>query len=76
MCKIKVGDLVTPSRRAILQRWFKNYMYLINAELLVTKVEKANTFSGWVVYFHDPCFGIRKWRTDYLELLNFSLENE
>ncbi len=72
----RVGDLVTPSRNAKNQKWWGTVRHLNNAQLMVTDVVKAKSFDGWVVKFHDPCFGERGWNSINFELVNFSLENE
>lgn len=74
---IKVGDLVTPSFLVKQQSWWYNCNYLNSAELLVIAVAKAYTFTGYVIYFHDPIKGTRAWRSQFLELVdNITLENE
>lgn len=74
----RVGDLVTPSSIAKSKSWWKNpaFNYMLTAEFLVTKVVKGITIDENIIHFHDPKYGIRKWRESYLTLVNFSLENE
>lgn len=78
MCKIRAGDLVTPSSVAKRQHWWKNsdFSYMLTGEFMVTKVEGGKTINENVIYFHDPLFGTRKWRESYLTIVNFTLENE
>lgn len=72
----RVGDLVTPSHFAKNQKWWNTVRHLNNAQLMVTEVIRAKTFEGWIVKFHDPCYGERGWNSIRLEHVNFSLENE
>lgn len=76
MGTIKVGDLVTPSSRAKTQDWWSNVCYLSNAELLVTKIEIGYTDGQPLIYFHDPKFGTRRWKSHNLTKVVFTLENE
>ncbi|AJT60759.1 hypothetical protein [Citrobacter phage CVT22] len=79
MCKIKVGDLVTPSHIAKRQRWWRDnaFSYMLGGEFMVIKVEKGVSINENVVYFHDPILGARRWRESYLDVVSpFSLENE
>lgn len=75
-CPFRAGDLVIPSKLVMQQRWFSSCSHLRNVEMMVARVVRASTFDGWVVYFHDPCYGIRGWRSSYLTLVPVSLENE
>lgn len=72
----RVGDLVTPSHFAKNQKWWSTVRHLDKAQLMVTSVVEGLSFNGWVVKFHDPCYGERAWNAIRLELVNFSLENE
>lgn len=72
----RVGDIVTPSSNARKQEWWPTVRHLSGAQLMVIKVVEAITFEGWIVHFHDPRYGSRRWNAIRLELVNFSLENE
>lgn len=74
----KVGDLVTPSSKALGMHWWKShaFAYMIGAEFIVTKVEVGITVKEYIIYFHDPKFGTRRWRASYLTAATFTLENE
>lgn len=72
----KVGDLVTPSKAARAADWWSKVRYLDFAELLVLRVEQAKYTSGFVVYFHDPRYGERRWHERNFRKVALSLENE